>query len=558
MTSLKARWATLPSWTRLLLSGAALALFGVLAQLPTHDRSLVPMDEGHLATAAAWMSDGKLLYRDIHTGIFPGIYLIIHALFEVFGPNLLVTRWAAVVMNVVIMLSLWRISARCVHARWALLPPALHATLIVIGFPVLSMFNYSTVSICFGLLGLLEMLRYLESGRQADALLLGLAVAAAAVTKQNFRALTFAALAIALFWNRSRSALAERSLFEALWPIALGGGVLTGAVVARFALAGTLPDLIDSTILELGGSQLRDFNNPVPPIFGPHPRNDGLFIFLYSPATIFASLIRNEPWAGIPITPGLRSLAIRASYGIPLLALLLGPALVFRSRRSDGPARHTAARAVTLYAALSAPGILPSAVWSHLAFIVIPILPVLAIIVDRVDGAFEGRSHWRRAWRGLIGLSILECAVCITLVSADTARRNPVPLDLERAPLKVSERLAGLFLGSVHFVEGCAEPGTPIFVAPDVPAVYFLTGRGSPSPYDLTIPGNVDGALIARRLEETRTRCVVYNPHMYPQFPPFARLFPRLARYLESHYHKTEEISGGRDAWSGLVRNGSR
>ena len=33
----------------------ASSLLGVLAQLPTHDRSIVPMDEGHHASVALWL-----------------------------------------------------------------------------------------------------------------------------------------------------------------------------------------------------------------------------------------------------------------------------------------------------------------------------------------------------------------------------------------------------------------------------------------------------------------------------------------------------------------------
>ncbi|MFP8872741.1 MAG: hypothetical protein VCB43_15710, partial [Myxococcota bacterium] len=54
--------------------GLAIFAVAVLSQLATFDRSIVPMDEGHLAALAMGLQDGKLLYRDLHTGIFPGIY----------------------------------------------------------------------------------------------------------------------------------------------------------------------------------------------------------------------------------------------------------------------------------------------------------------------------------------------------------------------------------------------------------------------------------------------------------------------------------------------------
>ena len=64
----------------------------------------------------------------------------------------------------------------------------------------------------------------------------------------------------------------------------------------------------------------------------------------------------------------------------------------------------------------------------------------------------------------------------------------------------------------------------------------------------------MDGRLIIERLEADETRCVVYNPRMYPEFPPFERLFPDLARYLDGAYRREAVIRAGAIEWHGLVR----
>ena len=97
---------------------AALAAIAFIAQLPLYNRTLVPMDEGHLLAAAQAMAAGKLLYAEIHTGIFPGIYLIARTLLEIFGQDAVVLRWAAVAMNICIALSLYAV-ARAVAVRTA-------------------------------------------------------------------------------------------------------------------------------------------------------------------------------------------------------------------------------------------------------------------------------------------------------------------------------------------------------------------------------------------------------------------------------------------------------
>ena len=251
------------------------AALAILVQLPIFDRSIVPMDEGHLLTTADAMLHGRHLYTDLHTGIFPGIYLIASGLLNVFGREVLVTRWAAVGVNVVTVVALWQIGRRCMAPRWAALAPFLHLLLIMVAFPTLSMFNYSTVAISFGVVSLTLLLRYLDEGEKKVGLLLGLFIAAAALTKQNFGALIFLSLLISLVWNRKDSALREQTWMQTFFPIVLSGAGLTLSVVIYFLYEGSLVALVDSTLLSIVDSQFSHFNNPIPPILGPHPMEDG-------------------------------------------------------------------------------------------------------------------------------------------------------------------------------------------------------------------------------------------------------------------------------------------
>ena len=131
---------------------------------------------------------------------------------------------------------------------------------------------------------------------------------------------------------------------------------------------------------------------------------------------------------------------------------------------------------------------------------------------------------------------------------------HPEPLGLERATLQVSSRDRSLLRGAVGFIENCSEPGEPVLVLPDIPVVYFLANRPNPSPYDLAIPGNVDGERIAREAEAAGVRCAVLNPRMYPEFPPFEELFPGLAQHLDTQFRVGQVIRGGQANWLGLIR----
>jgi 4-amino-4-deoxy-L-arabinose transferase-like glycosyltransferase len=513
------------------------------------------MDEGHLASAASWMLQGKLLYREIDTGIFPAIYYITALLFSIFEPDILVTRWAQVLLNLGVSLCLWRLAARVARAHWAALPPLLYLTLVVIGFPVLTMFNYSSVSTGFGLAALLFLLRYLESGRLREGVLVGLFLAACALTKQNFGAFAFLALAVALVWGRRGSALESRSWGAALAPIVAAGGAITLVALLHFVSTGTLRDLLDATVLNLWGSQLRSFNNPIPPLFGPLPLQEGRFVFLYAPPTVFNALMRGEPVLGSAISPFLLGMSIRLSYALPLAILATSPLLLWLARRSEAASQRRAERAIVSYALLFFLGIFPSCVWSHLAFVLAPSLVLIAILGDRIESVLLGRgpaAAW--AWRGVLALGVAVAALSMAEIGSEIRRWYPVPSQIPQATLRLAADQAELLRGATEFVETCSDASDPIFVAPDIPLVYFLSGRSNPSPYDLLIPGNMDSELIIRRLEAEQTRCLVYNPRMYPEFPPFEELFPELSRYIHTKYRLSEIIQGGSNEWHGLVR----
>lgn len=533
------------------------ALLAIAVQLPIYDRSIVPMDEGHLLTTADAMLDGRRLYVDLHTGIFPGIYLMGSGLLSLFGREVIVTRWAAVGVNVVTVVALWQIGRRSMAAHWAALAPTLHLALVIVGFPVLSMFNYSTVAVALGLLGLLMLLRYLERGATRDALLLGFFVAAAALTKQNFGALIFFALLIALIWNRSDSALATRGWMKILFPIAAAGACLTAFVVTYFAARGSLFALVDSTILSIAGPQFQDFNNPIPPLLGPHPIEDGRFIFLYTPPTVFNALLQGDLFAGLRVTPWVRSLSIRASYGIPILALIAAPLLLALSYRGGDSPRRCASRSTVLFAMLFSPGIFPSAIWSHLAFVTVPILLLIGFCGDRIEGLLTRytRSAFAWFWRAAVAALVILAVFAGFDAGRSIVRWNPEPLSLERAHgIRVSPRSHELITGAVQYLDACARPGEPVLVLPDIPIVYFLADRPNPSPFDLAIPGNVDGALIISRAEQAAVRCAVVNPRIYPEFPPLYEMYPRVHNYLAQGFVAVEVIKSGDSQWLGMRR----
>jgi len=546
-----------PGWHDAVTTGMV-GVLALAAQLPILDRSVVFMDEGQLVAIADRLRHGEVLYRDIYTGIYPGIYYLTSLLLDVFGEDVLVTRWAQAVVNALTAVCLWRIGLRVMRPAWAVVAPALYAVLVPIGFPGLTMFNYSPLALLFALGALACLLRQLESGRLADGVAAGLLLGACGLVKQNFGALAVASVVIGFAWCRRGAPLGRRSFAAGLLPLLAAGAAVGGAAVAALALAGALPDFVRATLTTAWESQLGAFHYPIPPILGSHPNDGGRFVFVYAPAALFGYLMRGEGIFGVTVTPLVVRTAIRLVYGGTLTALLAGGMLLYLERRAGPPQRRRATRATVVFAAVMFLGIFPSAIWSHLAFVMAPALLVLGLVCDRVAGVLAPRPALNRCWSAICALALVAALAVAGHIAFDLTRWYPLSAHLPRVSLRVSSKEHRLLIGGTRFIESCARPGEPIFVAPDIPILYFVMDRRNPTPYDLVIPGDVDGARIVERLRASGTRCIVYNPQMFRSFEPFEELFPRVAEAFTNEYQRTAVIDGDGAVWYGLVRKRGR
>jgi hypothetical protein len=537
----------------------AVGLLALLAQRPTLNRGAVPLDEGQLLAIADRILGGEVLYRDVYTGIFPGIYYLTAALLGALGEDVVVTRWAAAGVNATIAAGLWLAGSRAMRPGWALLAPALYVALVPFAYPALTMFNYSTLAMVFAVFSLVYLLRYLESARPSDAVLAGLLLSACGLVKQNFGALASLAIALGYLWGRAAAApVARRGLVGGILPVALAALAPALLVGAGLAAAGAFEAFVRDTLLVIGDSQLEAFNDPIPPIFAAHPTDDSRFVFAYTPSSLYAYLLLGKKLFGLGMSAELRSAAIRLAYGGALATLLGGLVLIFKDRRVS-PEQRRAARCIATFAGLMFLGIFPSAIWSHLAYVLAPVLLLLTLLAERI-GALAGR-HAPGAERVWAALCVVGCVAALAVaahISVDLRRWHPEALGVARGSLYVSRDQRALLRGATRFLERCSRPGEPVFVAPDMPLVYFLADRRNPTPYDLVIPGAIDGALIVQRLASTGTDCIVYNPKMYLQFAAFDELFPDVAAHLASEYRQQALIEGEHSSWWGLVRQRKR
>ena len=552
------------SWVQRAAATFAVFAFAALAQLPLVDAGHIALDEGQLTMIGSRLAEGQVLYRDVYTGIFPGIYWIVEALFRVFGVDVLVTRYAQLVFNALLVAAVWRTTLRLASPVAAWMAVLATTALIYLSFPGLTFLAYSTVSLLCAMEAGLAASDYATTGRRRDGVRCGLLLAAAVLVKQNYGALALLSIAAGLLWSRSRGPLRERSLPGAAAPVVLSG--LAAATLAGLYLlvTGAFPAFWEATVLTLFKSQLTAFNQPMPPVFGEHTFHDGIFVFLYTPGILFCYLLIGMPIASRSAFLDVISLAVRFGYGAAWLALFSAPVVLWvrlhREKQTALVSGPSPARILVPLGFAMFFGIFPSAIWSHLAAVIPAQTPLLAALFD--DGLRAGwnlalgldERRRRAAALAFAGLSTLVVVAACAKMADDIRGWNPNAFEVPHANLRVSDRDKLMFGEALAFLRECARNDETVFVAPDMPILYVASGKKNPTPYDLIIPGDVRDDVIVQSIEAAGTRCVVYAGMMYPQFQPFPVLFPNTYGLLRQSFEEKGSVEYEKIRWEFLVR----
>jgi 4-amino-4-deoxy-L-arabinose transferase-like glycosyltransferase len=526
------------------------AVFMVLAQLPVLDRTLVTLDEGQATQIGHRLASGEALYRDIHTGVFPGVYWFVELLFRTFGTEVLVLRWAQLAVNTLIAVSLFVLARPLAPGRAAWLAPIGYWVLVIASFPVFTMLTYSPLSLLAALGALIFCRRYVETARISDGIATGVLLGLSTIIKQNFGGLALLAVLVSALWTRREGRLAHVPTVRAFAvPIAAGLAVAVLAV-ARLVGSGAWPAFLHATFVSIVGSQMEAFNQPLPPLFGAHPEG-GVFYFLYGPGGLFGAMFQGDRLA----TTTTISAVVRLGYGGAYLALALTPLLARRLAWHPDPRVRTSARIVLPFGALFFLGIFPSAIWSHLAAVYPPLLVVLAAAVALVLARLDRSSVASAKIVRFVGAAVLLVVVALTIrLELGIRRAFAEPLRLPSASVHVAPRDAKLYQASDAFLRECAPEGTPVFVAPYMPLLYVTSGRANATPYDLLISTDVQETVVIDKMQSGGVDCVVYNPQMYVQFAPFAETFPKLSAYLANEFAEVGKVSSGDAEWKFLRR----
>jgi hypothetical protein len=432
--------------------GCAVALTVALVALlaPSLDAAGPELDEGTLVAYPELVGDGLVPGADFESFYGPGGPYLMAGAFEVFGASVTVERLVGLALRLVIVLSLFAWAR-----RWGLAAAVLAGSMAVLALAPLALSALAILgAIAFGLVGVAALSAALATGRQAPAVLAGMAAGLAIAFRPDIAVAVLAA-GIALGVRSparvrigAAAGFAATSLLTALWL----------AVVGPDDLSRLVGDLLDS--------------------------RDGRRLALPGPLSA----------DGAPLTAGAL---------VCVATIAVGAA---RWRVDDEPDRPARMLALGLFALALLPSALQRADNAH-------VLPFACVALAGVGPLLAEALRWRRAGASLaaaaVALVVLTGVLSVLRASAPAIREEVLqggdpgfdveaggrsyPIDDEGAARDLNTILAEL--------SERAEPGDSVFTGPtDLSRteysdtfIYFLVPELEPASFYTELnPGTAD------------------------------------------------------------------
>lgn len=483
------------------------------------------LDEGSTAAQALRLINGDLIYRDFFTVVTPGSYYTVAALFRIFGEQLMVLRWAALVTGLGIFLVTFAIARRV--SAWPFAAAAALMTTVwgwFLGAPNF----YSLEGALFSLIAL-----WCYAPPRRWMIAAGIATGLCALVKQNTGAYTAAALLITVWASRLfDSAFDWRGRVKMSARFIAGIGIPVVPTLLWLIVAGAGPYLYESWVYYPLAKYPARFARPFPEFF---PITDAPF----------------DLWVKLVIfMPGV-------VYPLALVAI----AVLSRrfQQRGDAAAKHEghALLAITSVGALTLLQIWPRADVTHILFGLQPTFILFGYFCYC-------------AWRAMCAISaprqaLAAIALVVALVPPIVLlRKGYQRTDWEYQNYIVAvraDRAKGIFTGSLeaqridtvttYIVEHTA-PYDPVFVVPWASGFNFLTRRPNPTRIDFMLFEDPEAypCLIAS-LEQRPPKYVIYGYTWDVDDKHFRDYAAPVDQYIRSHY-AIEFTTDGYEIWRRL------
>jgi len=482
------------------------------------------LEEGMIVHFAQRMAHGEHLYRDLVFFSGPLPFELLSLLFRIFGEEIVVGRWAIVVLMAGATAATFGLAQQSRSGSLAHGVTAVFAVSPILLFPLASIFFYSALALALAMPAAFAALRGLEDRRWAVGA--GALAACVALTKQSVGLVLGPGLVLAVACLARPGQRRARAL-----DVASGGLGVTILTLAVYGLRGDLGALWHSMVvlpLSLGA----EFGSPYPGLWPIGTLGEGIRLPFYAPH--LANLLAPE------LLRGSTSFVIltQTLYALPFLALLV---LVLRRSLAGVVPAATWMGAVVLLAFLVQ--LFPRSDWGHLAYVLPPAVFVLGTAFGSADrDATRGRPRHRSA--------LLRATPAFVLCTAILLGSGGLALALHRAagPATLGPRVPQRVLNpatrrpdlgrAIAYLRARVDPGEPIFVARAEPLVYFATDTRNPTPYAGIIPGlgEEQDRIIIEALDAHSVRFVAMSERDSEQFFYYRDELPLVQRYLERHF----------------------
>jgi hypothetical protein len=534
-------------------AGLAVSLLAIVLQLPTYDRTLSMLDEGHMLQFADLIGRGGVLYRDANSIALPGAFDLLAVGFALFEPSILVARCLLVLefalFASVVHLLLRRLAGPA--TTWA--GVALLFAYRLLAFPHWQMYSYSTTAQLWLACALYAMLRYQDREDRVGLVAAGSFCGLAIVCKQDYGAAGLLALNAALWLSLARRGGPERP-HPALRLACFNGPVLVLllAVALRALSQGALQSMLDQTLRQHFARMATGVYSGLPPLlplFGQTP----LLRSAYGLAAYAPSILVTLDWPRIAASHWYREtclwdLGIKLFFYAPYAIVAAAAARAWRQRGAlHDPARRSAYLGETTLAMFAAAAIL--ALNRPIDAVHVGVLywsPLLLLLLWLRQVALA-RPRAARSLALAALLFGLATAVYAGHLVWQLHRQFDTPLASARAGVKVRSDEAAVVDAVIAYMRSETAPGERVAVLPYFPLLSFLAERDAPDGELYTFwPVDPDPQREARAIQALTTRAAdvaIYHFTQWPQLPDMRRFAPAVFDYLVDHWQMERVFS---------------
>ncbi len=500
-----------------------LATFLIARTVYLYDLNM--LDEGALLHVAERILNGGVLYRDIATGIMPGIYYLTAVLFRFFGCSVETGRYMQMVVLAVNASLVYILSLVFVKKRTALFASVFFVATSLIPYRLP---NYSPVSITFVLLGLILFIHYLEKEGLLNLFLSSFFFSLAFLFKQNYGVLVFLPLALFLCIRVFRD-----RRFNAVLVFAAGFLIPIVFTALYFHFKGAINELLGYTFFSLFNKVVSAYYKPYPFLDTSQPFFFMEDLFNFTPFRHLTIWLLKEKYTGTEVFYVL----VAFVYLLPLIVITLSALRLVKGyiHRREPKECDTA---LFLAAAGLFMGVFPRSDFHHLSFILPPLIVSGALLIEnplssRTAGLVTG---YAAASFVLLFFSMTLISVVLPIYSERLGLQN-TPLGIERAgKIKVDKDTAAIVRNIVGYIQQKTDPEEAFLVVPTDAMYYFLAHRKNATRFPLILPGATDEQEIIDTLESKKVRYIVYADVSFDE-QPFSTQLPLLHKYIRAKYH---------------------